>query len=34
VIDCGQPGDGAKQRALAASGWPKQNEELAVTDID
>jgi hypothetical protein len=28
-----QPGDQAKRRGLAGSGWPKQHEELAVLDL-
>ena len=34
VIDAGEPGDGAQQRALAAAARSQQHEELAVADVE
>ena len=34
VIDAGQPGDRAQQRALAAAAGAEQHEELALADLE
>ena len=34
VVDLGEAGDGAQERALAAAAGPEQDEELALLDLE